>query len=614
VSIPDKAARWIVPLLVAAVCATYAGVLGFDFVRYDDPDYVLENPLVRAGLSGSALRAAFTSTHASNWHPLTWLSHQLDVELFGLAPAAHHASSVLWHALAAALCYRALRALTGRTWPSALAAALFALHPLRVESVAWISERKDVLSGALFFGTLLAYARYARAPSAPRYLVLLASLAAGLLAKPMLVTTPFLLLLLDLWPLRRIQRGAHVRTFCACAREKLPLFLLSALGCALTVHAQRTGGALQTLATLPLEARAANAPLAVVRYLAHVFWPAELSYFYPHAYFVERAASGWNAAAFGALALLTGLTLAAVVAFRRAPEVLVGWLWFLGLLVPVIGLVQVGEQALADRYTYLPSVGLAVALVFPLAELVAQRPRSLGLVCGTAGLALIALAGTSALQARVWRNSRVLFEHALTLDERNYAAWSALANERAARNDIAGARAAYERALAILPSYAPALYSLGLLEQEHGDAERALALYRSAAASLPGFLAAELNLGSLLARRGESVAAAEAFERVLALDPLNPEAHFNLGLLLLQGDALAEAETHLRATLAARADFPLAGPALEALAAALAEKGEFTRAAELQEEALEHCDPTRQAAARERAAQYRRGEGTVQPR
>jgi tetratricopeptide (TPR) repeat protein len=585
--------------LASAVIATYAGALGFDFVRYDDPDYVLDNPHVRGGWTWAGVRWAFTSTHASNWHPLTWLAHMLDVELFGLNPAGHHAASVVWHGLAAGLCYWALRALTARPWPSAFVAALFALHPLRVESVAWISERKDVLAGAAFFSTLGCYARWARGPSVGRALAVAASFALGLLAKPMLVTLPCLLLLLDVWPLAR---GTGWRALRARVLEKAPLFLLSVLASALTLHAQRSGGALQSLSTLSFEARCANAPLALLRYLAHTFWPLELSYFYPHAYFVEPARAGWNAAALGALLFVLAASAGALALRRRAPAVALGWFWFLGLCVPVLGLVQVGEQALADRYTYLPSVGLAVAFVFPAADALRTRPR---LLCAAlvASLGFLLTLGTlSARQARVWRNSYTLFDHALALDARNYAAWSARANLFAEAGDVARARADYERALAIVPSYAPALYSLGLLEQEHGDRRRALELYRAALRSQPAFLAAELNLGSVLAQEGASVEAAEAFERVLALDPRNPKAHLNLGLLLLGGAAPREAEEHLRAALESE---PELGRAWEALAAAHAAQGHFERAVETQTRALECLDPLHAAEARQRLERYR---------
>ena len=671
--------------LVLAVLATYAEAGGFGFVRYDDPDYVLANPAVRGGLTWSGVRWALTAAHASNWHPLTWLAHMLDVECFGLVPAGHHWTSVGLHALGSVLCFLALRALSGRLGESALVAALFALHPLRVESVAWVSERKDVLSGCAFFALLLAYARYARAPGPARYLLVLLCFALGLAAKPMLVTAPFVLLLLDRWPLRRASAGAEDgvppdarRSWPALWLEKVPLLVLAALACVVTVWSQRAGGALSSLELLPLPQRLANAPLAVARYLGHFVWPAELAYFYPHPFLLAPGGSLWSA---GVLLALAGLVAASAAAFavRRAlPAVLLGWSWFLGMLVPVIGIVQVGEQALADRYSYLPLVGVQIALVFSFGEHIRERPRARLALVATALLALVACGLASRRQARAWKDSETLFAHALQVTKGNYHAHTGLANERAERRDLDGARRGYEAALAAHPRYAPALYGLGLLEQEHGDRARALALYREAAESLPGFAAAHLNLGSLLAEEGKDVEAAQAFERVLELDPAQPDAHFDLALLLLRNGRLEDARPHLESAVRARPEHAAAWEklgelceargehaaaieaceralrdparsdaarllswiratageaelrdapralelarhavlvtqrrdprALEALAAAQARSGEFARATQIQDEALQLLPPGQQAEARARRALYARGE------
>jgi tetratricopeptide (TPR) repeat protein len=667
-----RRARWILLALVVAVLATYASVGAFGWVRYDDPDYVRDNPVVGQGLTVSGFTWAF-GARASNWHPLTWLAHMLDVELFGLDPGAHHWSSVALHALASVLCFLALRALTRHTWRAAAVAALFALHPLRVESVAWISERKDVLSGCAFFALLLAYVHYVRAPSAARYALLLALLALGLLAKPMLVSAPLVLLLLDLWPLaRRAQGVSGVRL----VLEKLPLVALAATSAVLTVWAQRVGGSLGTLEAVPLEARLANAPLALVRYLAHFVWPAELAYFYPHRAFVAAEATPWTVAVWGALALVLALTALAAALARRRPFVPLGWAWFLVMLLPVLGLVQVGEQALADRYAYLPVVGLQLVVVYALAELAARRPALLRPLVAAGVLALLALGLASARQAHTWRNSEALFRRALAVTERNYPAWNGLANELLDQGRLDEARTAYEAALAIRPSYGPALYGLGLLEQRRGDLEAALARYRAATEAMPGYAPAHLNLGGLLASRGEVVEAAEAFERVLALVPGQPDAHLNLAQLLLFHGRAKEAAEHLERALraqpgntfaweklgdarlrlgeleAARAALERAlrnptradaarllaallvapGPtrdapralelarravgatqrrdprALQVLARVLAASGDPARAAEVEEESLPLLTPPEQEAARQRAAAYRRGE------
>jgi len=344
-------------LLAVGTAAVYLPVRSFDFCGFDDDAYVSENALVRQGLTPRGVAWAFTTFRAANWHPLTWLSHMLDVSLFGMEPGAHHLVNVAFHAANAVLLFLVLRGMTGALWGSAAVAALFALHPLHVESVAWIAQRKDVLSAFFFLLMLSAYLRYARSPSRGRLAAVTALFALGLLAKPMLVTAPFVLLLLDFWPLGRFG-GAHpdpgtlpaghppavgVRR---AVLEKVPLFLLSALSSVVTVVAQSRGGAMVPADALPFGARAANALVACAAYLWKTFWPAGLAVYYPH---TKGELPAWKIA--GAAALLSALTGIAVREARRRPYLAVGWLWFLGMLVPVIGLVQVGGQAMADRYT-----------------------------------------------------------------------------------------------------------------------------------------------------------------------------------------------------------------------------------------------------------------------
>ena len=433
-------------LLVASVVASYAGVARHEFVTYDDPQYVVQNPHVNGGLSVEGLKWAFTRSHSSNWHPLTWLSHQLDCELFDLDAGDHHVVNLCLHALNAVLLLLALRALTNQLVPSALVAALFALHPLRVESVAWVSERKDLLSGSFFLLVLCAYARHARRPGARRLALVLVLFALGLLAKPMLVTVPFVLLLLDDWPLGRLGGAAahpahpsptpthpgmmHPET--AGARpgfrlflEKLPFFVLAALSCLITVIAQRAGGSLYSFDTIPLGARIANAPVAVVAYLAQTFWPARLAYFYPHPALVERTETS---AAIAAALFVAALSVLAWKLRRRQAHVFVGWFLFLGMLVPVLGLVQVGEQARADRYAYLPTIGVYVALVWTLAELARDRPLLRRGSILVAPFVLAALGLVTRAQAATWKDSEALYRHALSTTDRNYAAHSALAS------------------------------------------------------------------------------------------------------------------------------------------------------------------------------------------
>lgn len=361
--------------LLAATCATFAGLLKAGFTNYDDDRYVYGNPHVQQSLTAESLRWAFASIENANWHPLTWISLELDHELFGLNPAGYHGTNLLLHACNGVLLFWALRLMTGAIARSALVAAFFALHPLHVESVAWVAERKDVLSGFFWLLTLLAYWRYAILPSGRRYLCVASSLALGLMAKPMVVTLPCVLLLLDYWPLGRWRGSAAVvgqpagdvvsgprpppTSAASLALEKLPLLALSAASCAATVLAQRHAGAVKSIADVPFAARAANACVAYASYLRQTFWPESLAVFYPH----PGDSLPWRETV-AAGGLLLAISLAVLRAARAQPYLPVGWCWYLRTLVPVIGLVQVGEQAMADRYMYLPMIGLLIAAVW----------------------------------------------------------------------------------------------------------------------------------------------------------------------------------------------------------------------------------------------------------
>jgi len=408
--------------LAAAAAAPYlvAGV-SRSFVNLDDDLYVYGNPHVSAGLTWAGVRWAFTAFQASNWHPLTWLSHMLDVSLFGLAAYGHHLTNILLHALATALLFTALRRLTGAIWPSAFVAALFGVHPLHVESVAWVAERKDVLSGVIFALVLLAYERFARRGSRGRMLPVALLLALGLAAKPMLVTVPFLLLLLDFWPLGRLRPAAGGpvpgRPRVPWARllaEKTPLLLLAAASSVVTYAAQEAGGSVARLGCFPPAVRLANAAVSVVVYLNNVFWPTDLSVFYP---LPLQALPPWMVA--GAALALAAVSAAVLAALRRRGYLAVGWFWFLGMLVPVIGIVQVGEQMRADRYLYLPLTGLGVLVAWGLPELLRGWRRG-GVALGVAAVAGLALlGGVAAERARDWRDAPTLFSRALAVTPNN---------------------------------------------------------------------------------------------------------------------------------------------------------------------------------------------------
>ncbi len=505
---PSRPRAWLVALLLfGATLALYARTAGFPFIEFDDPGYVRDNPHLAQGLTSETLSWACTSAgYQYNWHPLTWLSHALDVQLFGLDAGRHHLVNALLHALNAALLFLALRALTARAWPSALAAALFALHPLRVESVAWVAQRKDVLAGTFFCLALLAYARHARAPSAARLACVALAFAAGLMAKPTLVTLPCLLLVLDVWPLGRL-RPAAGPSLGQLAREKLPLFALSLVSIVLTLVAQGAGGALRVSIALP--ERLANAALGYLVYVRQALWPAGLAVLYPHPALAEPPRSQLLAGA-GALLALALLTWGALRARRRRPWLLLGWCWFLGLLVPMIGLVQVGNQAHADRYAYLALIGLELALSWSVAELVSARRMLVAPVLA----GLVALALVSARQIGFWRGSEALFEHALEVTDQNFVVHN----------------------------------NLGLVLGER-DLDAALRHFESAAAIRPGFFEAELNIGKARYQRAEFVLALGAFERAVAVRPESGEAHLLLALVLAREGSLERADAELARAL-----------------------------------------------------------------
>jgi tetratricopeptide (TPR) repeat protein len=566
-------APWLISAgLFAATLLLYSRAVDFPFLNYDDHLYVTLNPHVKGGLTGENAAWAFTTFETGNWHPLTWLSLQLDAGLFGADSAAgFHLTNAVLHATNAALLFLALRALTGALWRSALVAALFALHPLRVESVAWVAERKDVLCALFGILALLAYAHYGRRPGPGRYALVFAALLLGLLAKPMLVTLPFVLLLLDYWPLGRLSPrtpGAVPRL----ALEKVPLFALAAASCAVTVVAQRGSGAIRTLQEMSLGSRLAGALLAYGAYLRQTVWPVDLAAAYPYHF-----APPWSGEAEGCAALLLGLTGLAVWQAGRRPYLLVGWLWYLGMLVPVIGLVQVGIQARADRYTYLPSVGLFLAAVWGAAKLLQRRPA-----VAAAAAVLVLCAGATWVQLGYWADNESLWRHTLTvtgpgnphalqnlgialLDERRPA--EALPYlEAGVRLDPYNPTAhfALGRALVELGQYAkavPPLREALLLKPDPamhfplaralaglGRADEALAEFRTALPDGDGFQA-RMALGRHLLGEYKAGAAREQFEAAVRLRPGSAEGHLFLGLALAWEGRYDDAATCYRAAL-----------------------------------------------------------------
>jgi tetratricopeptide (TPR) repeat protein len=537
-TLPHAALRALISsTLVAGVLVAYAPLRDAGFVNFDDPQYVTAHPVVRGGLSWSAVGWALTGPHAKLWHPLTSLSHLLDVTLFGVVPGPAHLVNVALHAASAWGCFAVLLAMTGRLGPSAAVAVLFAWHPARVESVAWIAERKDVLSMLFFWAALGAWTAHVRRPSRARLALAVLCFAASVLSKAMMVTLPLVLLLLDGWPLRRLGLGWK-----ALLREKVPFFVLAAVSAVITYLVQARGGAVAGGDLLGLATRAANATVAAVRYLGLLAWPVDLAIFYPY--------RSWTPSVVALAAVtLAGLSAAAVAVRHRLPYVTMGWLWYLVTLFPVSGIVQAGSQSMADRFTYLPSVGLAIALAWTIADAV----RALRLPVA-APLALTSATGVAMLvathrQVAVWRDSETVFRHAIAVTGENYLAENHLGEALAAQGRHDEAAPHYERSLRLNPR----------------------------------FPEAHVNVANTLARRGETAAAEARYREAIAIDPALPEAHNGLGVLLARRGDDAGAAREYRAALALRAEY---AEAQGNLGNALRNQGDFAGAAQAYEAAL----------------------------
>ena len=538
----------------------YNPVTQYGFVNFDDPGYVTGNPHVRAGLTWQTVQWAFSTTEQANWHPLTWLSHAFDCQLFHLKAAGHHYDNVLLHALCVVLLFLFFESATGLAGRSAVVAALFAVHPLNVESVAWISERKNILCTVFFLLGLCAYLRYARRPDLKRYLAVAFLFALALMAKPMAITFPCVLLLLDYWPLKRMSGVPHIsptlrdvgnspaghesETASACPAtstgklvlEKIPLLLFCAASAAVTVIVQKSGGALR--AEYPFALRLENALVSYTRYIGKAFWPTRLAALYP---FPRHGVPGWQVV----FAALVVLSVSCAVMFQaRRRYLAVGWFWFLGTLVPVIGLVQVGEQAMADRYAYIPFVGLFVALVWAIADW-AQARRIPAMYPATASLlAATALASVAHVQMKYWQSSSALWTHALEVTGPNFVAEDNMGAELINEGNIAEARGHFQQAIQINPQDAFSQIDIGVCDKKMGNLQGAIEHYQAAlrlSASPSLRSTAYSNLGSLYRLGDNYPAARDNYMASLRIDPENAMALLGLGLVTQKTGNLPDA-------------------------------------------------------------------------
>jgi tetratricopeptide (TPR) repeat protein len=527
-----------------------------EFIALDDDVYVFGNPTVLRGLTFDGFRWAFTTFHAANWHPLTWISHMTDVQLFGLDAGWHHRMNVLYHLLNTGLLFLVLWRMTGGLWQSAFVGALFAVHPLHVESVAWVAERKDVLSTLFWLLTMGAYLRYVRRPSVRRYLPVFVFLALGLMCKPMLVTLPFVLLLLDWWPLGRMsQEGApdpeqwrlSMPTVFRRIWEKAPLLGLSAISCIITCVAQGTGKAISSLEVVPLGYRVSNALVSYAAYLWKAVWPASLAVFYPHPASLQAEFPAWEVAV--VVLFLVCVSFFVLREGGRRPYLAVGWLWYVGTLIPVIGLVQVGSAAFADRYTYVPLIGVFIAATWGISEMLSGWRWQRLLLWVSGGAIVVALSAAAWVQAGYWRNNVTLYSRAIAVTQKN---WMALTNlgaayERSGR--LPEAVACYQEALRIKPEYAHAWYNLGVASGKLGRDQESLGYYREVLRIDPKYADAWYNMGLAWAKLGQLREASGYFRETVRIRPEYALAWYNLGIASAKSGQLQEAVGYFRESL-----------------------------------------------------------------
>lgn len=538
----------VVVVILCVTSAVYWQVRNHEFINFDDPKYVTANRQVQAGLSGENIKWAFTTKHASNWHPLTWLSHMLDCHLFGLNAGWHHFVNLLFHLVNTMLLLLVIHRMTKAIWPSAFVAVLFALHPLHAESVAWVAERKDVLG--MFFWLLImwAYARYAKRPGFIRYVVVMLLLALGLMVKPMLVTVPFVLLLVDYWPLRRFGSNGlkataegttpQTSSFRLLLLEKLPLFVLVVISGVFTLQAQQQ--ITVSLRVLDLHSRIANALVSYVTYLRMMIWPTKLAVFYPHTGTIPL----WQEVA--AAALLIVVSLLVILWHRRYRYMLVGWLWYLGTLVPVIGLIQVGTQRYADRYTYIPLVGIFIIIAWGVPDLLKRIHCKKPVLVISAAAVISASAVCTWFQVAYWHSNITLYEHALQVTKNNHLAHNNLGLELKQKGRVNEAMTHFRLALDIFPLYGDATANLASELIASGRPDEAIKHCTRFLQDGRDHLQIRNNLGNAYEKIGEFDQAVKHYQRALQMRPDAWQVRYNLALVLIQKQQLADAVKHLQ--------------------------------------------------------------------
>jgi tetratricopeptide (TPR) repeat protein len=520
--VDDSRRRLICLALGLSVLSVYGRLAFFDFVFFDDHVYVIEKAEVLAGLSAASIRWAITTTDAGFWHPLTWISLMIDHEVWGLHPGGYHLTNVLLHLIATLILFVALHRLTGALWKSGFVAALFALHPLHVESVAWIAQRKDVLSGLFWMLSLFLYARYVEKPVLGRYGLVLLSFSLGLMAKPMVVTLPIILILLDMWPCRRLSGQLWRRNWKRVVGEKIPFLILGAAAGVVTILAEQQVGALKTLAEFSFMSRLSNAVVAYGFYLYKTVWPFHLSVHYPH----PGAWPVWHVVL--SLAVLTGVTFLTIRTFRKYPFLLVGWFWYLIGLLPVIGLLQIGSHAFADRYTYIPLIGVFMALAWGADAWTAGRPLRRLPVTAASLMAVIALSLISVQQVGFWRDAETLFRQAVGVTQNNYLAHNNLGAALSRQGRYGEAIGQFTKALALRPDYREARFNMGEALAGEGRYEEALYHYRRVIDLQPEFAEAHNNIAIVYARMGRLDQAVLHFREAIRIRPGYRQAVNNL--------------------------------------------------------------------------------------